>query len=249
MPPKLYIGTSGWNYYDWKDRFYPADSKPREYLAYYSRHFPTTEVNYSFYHLPKPTTYQNWAAQVPDNFVFAVKTSRVITHIRRLKDVADEWQLFLDNASALGRKLGPVLLQFPPSFKKNAGLLAAFLQESPHMQGPTGVRLALEFRHASWFDDEIRELAYTHGSTLALAHSQRYPQASFDPAAPFVYLRLHGPGALFASSYSRSELGAWARQIRGWMASGKSVYIYFNNDFGGYAIENAKALTGLLPDA
>src|SRR5512137_717808 len=101
MNSKVFIGTSGWNYYDWKGCFYPEDVKPKEYLAHYAKHFRTTEVNYSFYHLPKGGTYQNWAAQVPDDFVFAVKASRTITHIRRLKEVTDAWQVFLENASVL----------------------------------------------------------------------------------------------------------------------------------------------------
>lgn len=246
MPANLFIGTSGWNYYDWKGHFYPADLKPKEYLAHYARHFHTTEVNYSFYHLPKITTYQNWAAQVPEDFVFSVKASRAITHIRRLREATEAWQKFLENASVLGRRLGPILLQFPPSFKKNTELLAAFLQESHHLKEFKGLSLAFEFRHASWFDREVCEILKKHVGALVVAHSLRYPQAPFVPTARFVYVRLHGPGALFASSYSEDQLSDWAAQVKCWMASGKSVYVYFNNDFRGYAIENAKTLATLV---
>ncbi len=246
MSAGVFIGTSGWNYYDWKGRFYPEDVKPKEYLSHYAKTFLTTEVNYSFYHLPKPSTYQNWSAQVPDDFVFAVKASRTITHIRRLKEVTEEWRVFRENASALGGKLGPILLQFPPSFRKDTGLLEAFLQAGRGSKRSSAQRLAFEFRHASWFDREICELLAGYQSALVVAHSQRYPQAPYVPTANFVYLRLHGPGALFASLYSEEQLSDWAAQVRSWTASGKSVFVYFNNDFHGYAIENARTLARLV---
>ncbi len=246
MTARLFIGTSGWNYYDWKGPFYPLDLKPKEYLAYYAKYFLTTEVNYSFYHLPKPSTYQNWATQVPADFIFALKASRTITHIRRLKEVGDLWQQFLDNASVLGSKLGPILLQFPPSLRKNIELLAAFLQTRDQPERFKSCRLALEFRHESWFDRETCELLKKHGSALVIAHSQRYPQAPYVPTAHFVYVRLHGPGALFASPYSENQLLEWAAQVRSWLGAGKSVYVYFNNDFHGYALENARTLAQLI---
>lgn len=246
MSAGLFIGTSGWNYYDWKGAFYPPDMRPNEYLTHYAKHFLTTEVNYSFYHLPKPSTYQNWYAQVPDSFTFALKASRTITHIRRLKQVTDPWQQFLENASALNTKLGPILLQFPPSLRKNVELLAAFLQMRHRLEHLKGCSLAFEFRHESWFDRETCELLKKHGSALVIAHSQRYPQAPYVPTARFVYVRLHGPGALFASPYSENQLVEWAAQVRGWLEADKSVYVYFNNDFHGYAPENAKTLAQLI---
>lgn len=247
MAGKLLVGTSGWNYYDWKGFFYPETLKARDYLTHYARHFRTTEVNYSFYHLPKPTTYENWAVQVPEDFIFAIKASRVITHIRRLRDVADIWQKFLENASILGNKLGPILLQFPPSFKRSADLLDGFLEHSAKLKAFRGTRLALEFRHASWYDGETYEILKRHGCALVIAQSERYPQAPYVSTARFVYLRLHGPGALFASSYSQDQLAHWAARIREWMAETESVYVYFNNDFHGYAIENARMLEDLVP--
>ena len=246
MPAKLFVGTSGWNYSDWRERFYPADVKPRQYLTHYATRFHTTEVNYSFYHLPKRSTYENWAAQVPPDFVFALKASRTITHIRRLRDVAELWREFLENASALNDRLGPVLLQFPPSFKKDAQLLAAFLAESSRLDNFGRRRLAFEFRHESWFAAEVYEVLRQHGSALVIAHSERYPQAPFVQTARFVYLRLHGPGALFASAYSEKQLRDWAAEIVKWMNAEKGVHVYFNNDFQGYAIENAVTLSGLI---
>ncbi len=246
MSAKVLIGTSGWNYFDWKGRFYPADLKPKEYLTHYAAQFQTTEVNYSFYHLPRPTTYENWAAQVPPDFIFAVKASRTITHIRRLRDAADLWREFLENALALGDRLGPILLQFPPSFKRDVELLADFFRESRRIRQFEGQSLAFEFRHDSWFVTEILELLRKHASAMVIAHSQRYPQASYAPTAPFVYLRLHGPGALFASEYSEKDLCEWAARIRKWLEASRKVYVYFNNDFHGYAVKNARTLAALL---
>jgi uncharacterized protein YecE (DUF72 family) len=247
MPAKgeLRVGTSGWNYGDWRGIFYPDSIKSAEYLSFYARHFDTTEINYSFYHLPRPSTYEKWAAQTPEKFLFAVKASRVITHIRRLVDVGEEWRRFVESALALGSKLGPVLLQLPPSLKADRERLAAFLREARAVKGARGLRLAFEFRHGTWFEPDICELLHKHQAALVVAQSERYPQAPMTPTAPFVYLRFHGPGALFASKYSEQELEEWAERIRKWRAAGLTVFAYFNNDFHGYAIENARRLREL----
>jgi len=244
-PERLRVGTSGWNYGDWKGLFYPQDVRSRDYLAYYARHFDTTEVNYSFYHLPRPSTYQNWAAQVPDDFIFAVKASRFITHIKRLVDVEDAWKQFLDNASELGPRLGPILLQFPPSFRLNLDLLAGFLKLSRRLIGKRPVKLALEFRHASCFDPQVCELLRQHDAALVVAQSERYPQALTTPTASFAYLRFHGPGRLFASLYSEAGLKPWGALVRGYLTAGLPAYAYFNNDFHGYALTNARHLLSL----
>jgi uncharacterized protein YecE (DUF72 family) len=238
----LRIGASGWSYSDWKGIFYPEGLRSQDFLSFYAARFNTTEVNYSFYHQPRRSTYENWSAQTPEDFQFAVKASRLITHVRRLRGVEEEWQEFLSRASALGGKLGPVLLQFPPSMRADGKLLRRFL-EAPR---PCPVRLACEFRHASWFDPEICELLREKQVALVVAHSERYPQAPALPAAPFFYLRFHGPGQLFSSKYSEEELKPWAVRIRGWLAAGRSVYAYFNNDFQGYAIANAETLRRLV---
>ncbi len=238
----LRVGTSGWTYGDWKGRFYPEDLKPAEYLTWYARRFDTTEINYSFYHLPQPKTFEKWAAQTPEKFVFAVKVSRFITHIQRLEDVREPWEKFLERAAHLGRKLGPLLLQFPPSFRADPARLEAFLETSRELGAR---RLAFEFRHASWFVPEVASLLAGHDAALVIAHSSRYPCAPPEATASFVYLRFHGPRELFASRYSEAELEEWAERIRGWRREGRSVYAYFNNDRFGYAIENAEMLAGL----
>lgn len=239
---ELRIGTSGWTYGDWKGRFYPEDLKPADYLSWYAQRFDTTEINYSFYHLPLAKTFEKWAAQTPDKFVFAVKVSRYITHILRLEGVREAWEKFLDRASHLGGKLGPLLLQLPPSFRADPVRLEAFLETSRQLGAR---RLAFEFRHASWFVPEIAALLSKHDAALVIAHSSRYPCPPPQATASFVYLRFHGPKELFASRYSEAELAEWAKHIRAWRREGRSVYAYFNNDWYGYAIENAEMLARL----
>jgi uncharacterized protein YecE (DUF72 family) len=242
----VYIGTSGWVYSDWQERFYPADLPSKERLSFYARNFETTEVNYSFYHIPRPATYRNWAAQVPEKFLFAVKAHRSITHIRRLKNAFGVWQEFLENALELGAKLGPILLQLPPSFRADASLLESLFSGIRKKVLMPGLRLAIEFRHASWFEPEILDLMRTYSTCLVMAHSARYPMAPNEATADFVYIRLHGPGQMFASTYSLKELESWARTIRLWAKRGKIVFVYFNNDFHAGAVENAKALSSMI---
>jgi uncharacterized protein YecE (DUF72 family) len=244
--PELRIGTSGWNYGDWQGRFYPPEVRSKSYLEWYARHFNTVEVNYSFYHLPRPTTYVNWAGQVAPDFVFAVKASRFITHIKRLSETEEEWRRFLESAWTLEEKLGPVLLQFPPSLKINTELLASFLQASRELTRSRRVKLAFEFRHKTWFEPEVYEILHKYHAVLVIAQSDRYPQGPPLSTGPFMYLRFHGPGRLFASSYSEEQLKGWRDPIRSWLSEGRSVYVYFNNDFQGYAIENAKLLRTLI---
>jgi len=238
---RILIGTSGWTYPSWRGTFYPEDLPSRRYLEFYAQEFPTTEVNYSFYHLPKPETYAKWAAQVPKGFVFSVKASRLITHTKRLKDVEEPWETFVGNARSLGAHLGPILLQFPPSFRCNLGRLATFLK----MAGSSRVRLVFEFRHASWFVEEVYRLLSRHEAALCIADSPGYPRRDV-LTAEFTYLRFHGRTQLFASRYSTAELAEEARKIRRYLRGGIDVYAYFNNDAQGYAVENARMLRRLL---
>lgn len=243
---RLYVGTSGWNYPDWREEFYPPGLKARDYLGYYARHFRTVEVNYSFYHQPTPRTYRHWAAQVPDDFVFALKASRFITHIRRLRDAGDAWRRFVDNALELGERLGPVLLQLPPSLRPDPGVLEAFLEEHAQLEGGRKIRLALEFRHAGWFEEKVYALLRVHGAALVRGHSQRYPLAPPEETADFIYLRFHGPGRLFASSYTDEALAEWAARIRQSLKRRNAAFAYFNNDFQGFALRNARTLLQMV---
>jgi uncharacterized protein YecE (DUF72 family) len=241
-----FVGTSGWTYSSWKGAFYPEDLPSHRYLEFYARAFDTTEVNYSFYHLPRPTTYEKWAAQVPEDFVFAVKASRFITHIKRLIDVEEAWSKFLKNALSLGNHLGPVLFQFPASFHCDLSRLSVFLEMARRLAPEAyPLRLVFEFRHPSWFSDETYRLLKGHNAALCIADSPDYPRQDL-VTADFVYLRFHGRTRLFASSYTEAELAEEARKIEGYLREGLDVFAYFNNDAEGYAVENARMLRRLV---
>jgi uncharacterized protein YecE (DUF72 family) len=243
---RILVGTSGWTYGSWRGTFYPEALPRRRYLEFYAREFPTTEVNYSFYHLPTPQTYANWAAQVPDGFLFALKASRLITHTKRLHEVEEAWRRFVQHAQALGPHLGPILLQLPPRFPKDAGRLADFLAMA-QATSPTP-RLAFEFRHESWFADDLYQLLSRHGAALCIADAPAFPRRDVC-TADFAYLRFHGRTELFASSYSEAELADEARLMRGFVRQGLDVYAYFNNDARGHAVHNARQLRALLAAA
>lgn len=245
---KLLIGTSGWTYASWKGPFYPKDLPSRDFLSFYAAEFPTTEVNYSFYHLPKPSTYERWRTLAPDGFVFAVKASRFITHIKRLNDVADAWRTFLQNASVLGSHLGPILFQFPPSFRVDQDRLRAFLsivQKTARKSHP--LRLVCEFRHDSWFTDTIYRLLQRHGVALCIADGSKYARRDVI-TTDFTYIRYHGRNKMFASDYTDKELSEEAARIRRYRREKLDVYVYFNNDASGYAIKNARSLSALTAE-
>jgi Uncharacterized conserved protein len=242
----LHVGTSGWVYRDWNGIFYPESLSSKDKLKYFSQHFKTTEVNYSFYHLPRPETYQNWYNQTPQDFVFAVKSSRFISHIKQLKGVKTAWKQFLKNALHLKEKLGPILFQFPPSFKatsENVRRLGEFLE----FAGSPNLRFALEFRHETWCDEGIYRILRKYNSAWVVSDSPRYPKAE-EVTADFVYVRMHGSKVLFSSKYTDEELAALSRSVRGWLNGGLDVYTYFNNDFHGHAIQDVKELLRLLTE-
>ncbi|MEW5899538.1 MAG: DUF72 domain-containing protein [Bacillota bacterium] len=244
----LYLGTSGWAYGHWRQVFYPADLPAKDRLQYYAQHFPTTEVNYSFYHLPRPSTYRKWYNETPAGFVFAVKASRFITHIKKLKEVEEAWTKFIEHALHLKEKLGPVLFQFPPGFSaQNEEIIGlreflALINSRPGRK----LRFAFEFRHKSWCCQQVYDLLRGYNAAWVIADSSRYPKAKA-VTADFIYVRMHGPQAMFGSAYSSEELGELAREIKEWLSAGLDVYVYFNNDFHGYAIANARELTAKLP--
>ena len=240
---KLFIGTSGWNYSGWREIFYPKNLKSQDFLRFYSSQFKTVEVNYSFYHLPKPTTCIKWYNQTPKDFVFSVKASRFITHIKRLKGVKISWRKFLENALNLKEKLGPILFQFPPNFKateENIKRLENFLSILSKK-----LKFAFEFRHQSWCEEKIYKLLRKNKVGWVIADSSRYPKAEA-VTADFIYIRMHGPKELFASKYPRKEIKNLASKIKKWLKQDLDVYVYFNNDAMGYAVENAKALIALV---
>ena len=241
---KLYIGTSGWVYDDWQGVFYPKGLPSKDKLKYFSKHFKTAEINYSFYHLPRTSTYQKWYWETPADFIFAVKVSRFITHIKRLKNVRSAWKQFIKNTLYLKEKLGPILFQFPPSFKstgENIKRLEGFLKFIKGFK----LRYAFEFRHKSWCDKEFYNLLKKYAVAWVIADSPSYPKAEV-VTADFVYVRMHGSETLFVSKYTEKELKELALKIKKWLKQKLDVYCYFNNDYKGFAIENSKILTSFL---
>lgn len=241
---KLYIGTSGWIYPHWEKIFYPQGLESKDRLRYFSQYFKTTEINYSFYHLPRASSYQNWYSQTPRGFIFALKASRFITHIKRLKGVKEAWKIFFRNALYLKEKLGPILFQFPPSFqanRENLKRLESFLREiNKPLFGARNPSYAFEFRHRSWCQEKTYCFLKNYKAAWVIADSPSYPRAEA-VTADFIYLRMHGSKVLFSSNYPDEELKDWAKKIKRWLKIG-DVYVYFNNDAYGYAIKNAKTL-------
>lgn len=230
----VFIGTSGWQYRDWRERFYPKEVAQRSWLEYYVERFQTVESNNAFYQLPKPETFAAWAARTPVDFIMAVKMSRYLTHIKRLREPQEPVQRFMDHASNLGAKLGPVLIQLPPTLKADLGLLDDALDRFPG-----SVRIAVEFRHTTWFTQETRKLLERHSAALCLADRWSKPVTALWRTTEWTYLRLHEGAATPHPCYGRSSLRTWARRLaREW--GDNDVFVYFNNDPGGCALRDAR---------
>jgi uncharacterized protein YecE (DUF72 family) len=242
---RLFVGTSGWNYASWRGVLYPEDLPPRQWLAYYARHFNSVELNYSFYHLPRRQTYENWLSQIPDGFELTIKVWRAISQAH-LAGVEERWRTFVEPALVMGGKLGPFLLQLPPSFKatpERLDRLDHFLKLAARTRS---ARIAVEFRHSSCFAPEVIDLLRRRGAALVIANSSRYPSPEPAATAPFVYFRFHGPREMFASSYTDAELREWSGHLRKFLQEGRDAYAYFNNDVEGYAVGNARTLARMV---
>ena len=237
---ELRIGTSGWHYKHWLGRYYPEGLKPAEMLDWYAHDFDTVELNNTFYHLPKETSLDTWRSSTPASFRFAVKGSRFITHMIKLKDAARGLGNFLPLAERLGRKLGPILWQLPPGWNVNFERLEELLSELPR-----GHRYAFELRNRSWMNDKIYELLRKYDAAFCIYELAGY-HSPFETTASWTYVRLHGPTASkYAGSYSDAQLAAWAKRIDGWRSTMKAVYVYFDNDDSAYAVNNALTLKRL----
>lgn len=237
---KIYIGTSGWTYEHWQRVFYPSDLPRTKRLDYYTHNFNTVELNASFYHLPKPETFYNWQKQTPKDFIFAVKASRYITHIKKLKNCKEPWKRFIDSAKELNGKLGPILFQLPPFLKINLENLGKFLKTLPKKYS-----YVLEPRHESWFCEDLYKILKKHRVALCVADSPYWPCKEIITSS-FIYLRFHGGTDLYGSNYSKKELKDWAEKIKKWKNKKMDIYAYFNNDACGYAVVNAKQLKQIL---
>lgn len=236
----VHIGTSGWTYGHWKGIFYPEDQPKARWLEYYAREFDTVELNATFYRLPNKTTFEKWFKRTPEGFLWSLKASRYITHVKRLKDVREPLDRFYHSASRLGSKLGPLLFQLPPSLTYDAHLMESFLARLD-----PSFRHAVEIRHSSWLTSEFfTQLQHKNTAFCISDTAGRYPYQE-EITADFVYIRLHGSRKLYASEYTKEELEIWAKKIQDW---GRETFVYFDNDFGGYAVRNAKMLKKLLAD-
>jgi uncharacterized protein YecE (DUF72 family) len=236
----LRVGTSGWQYKDWRGRFYPDGLPQRLWLEHYATEFPTVELNNAFYRLPERATFEAWRARTPPHFVMAVKVSRYLTHIKRLRDPQEPVARFLDRARGLGDKLGPVLLQLPPTLRADAAALDAVLTLFP-----AEVRVAVEPRHRTWWTDEVRQTLERHNAALCWADRDGRPIAPLWRTADFGYLRLHHGRAEPRPRYGRRALASWVSRLRDCYPDGVDTYVFFNNDPGGAAIVDARIFLAL----
>ncbi|MBD3208304.1 MAG: DUF72 domain-containing protein [Candidatus Nealsonbacteria bacterium] len=236
MKSSCYIGTSGWMYDHWKEEFYPPEISSDEMLAFFGRHFKTVEVNNIFYQKPDRKKILGWKESVPDDFTFAIKANRYITHMKNLKDVKEPVSELLSVLRGLGKKLGPVLFQLPPQWHINAPRIKSFLNILPK-----GFRYAMEFRHDSWYDKEIFKSLRERNIAFCI-HDHKDAPSPEKVTADFIYLRLHGPGGYYSSKYTDEQLSRWSEKIKKWLSEGKDIYAYFNNDTSGYAIRNSDQL-------
>lgn len=235
---QVHVGTSGWNYDHWRGPFYPEGLTRAKWLGHYAGIFSTVEVNATFYRSMRASTFEKWRSSTPDGFVWAVKASRFITHIRRLRDTEDSLARFLESLAPLGEKLGPILFQLPPSLAFEDGMVRSFCRLLP-----PGGRYTIEARHGSWSCEEALSCLKDMNVAWCISDTAgRYPYREA-LTAEFTYIRLHGSRRLYASSYSEDELRAWASRIRSW---GLDTYLYFDNDALGYAPANAQRIMEML---
>jgi uncharacterized protein YecE (DUF72 family) len=237
---QVWVGTSGYVYRHWRAGvFYPPDLRAREELAWYGSRFRTVELNNPFYRLPSRETFARWSEQTPDDFLFAVKVSRFVSHVKRLREASDPLALLLERASPLGAKLGPLLVQLPPQFHLDLARLEEFLASLPE-----GNRWVLEVRHPSWQVPAVYAALGQRGVALCVPVGGRV-QPDLVTTAPFTYLRMHA-GSAPGGGFGEEQLRPWAARIRALWRSGKEVFVYFNNDWEGHAVRDALRLRELL---
>ena len=236
----VHIGTSGWHYRHWCGPFYPEKLPAAKMLDYYAERFDTVEVNSSFYRLPLESGLANWRDSTPKDFCFAVKGSRFLTHMKKLKDPEPGVQKFFARVDLLERKLGPVVFQLPPWWEANPERLEGFLRALPRRR-----RYAFELRNETWRTDEIYRILRRHNAAFCIFEIAG-TFSGLEVTADFTYVRLHGPGGAYQGSYSAETLEAWAERIRGWQRGLRAIHIYFDNDQAAYAVENALELKRML---
>jgi uncharacterized protein YecE (DUF72 family) len=230
---QLWVGTSGFQYAEWKGNFYPEDLPASKMLPFYAERFSTTEINYTFHRIPAPKTIDNWKALTPEKFRFALKAPQRITHFAKLRDCADTLGYFCQIISGLGQRLGPVLFQLPPNFRKDAAVLNSFLRELP------SIRAAFEFRHDSWFDDEIFEILKSRNIALCIADTEKLETPTVT-TADYGYLRLR------REDYEKSDVERWAKFTREQEARWRDVFVYFKHEESGIGPKLAAQMMQIL---
>jgi uncharacterized protein YecE (DUF72 family) len=235
------VGCSGWNYGHWRERVYPKGVPARRWLEYYATLLDTVEVNATFYRLPNRSAVAGWVEQTPSDFVFAVKASRYLTHLKRLTDLGSGVERFYERIEPLveGGKLGPVLWQLPENFHRNDERLSEALEAVPPG------RHAFEFRHPSWFVEDVYALLREHGAALVIGDHPQRPFQTHELTADWTFLRFHHGSRGRNGNYSERELQTWKRRIDRWRQQA-DVYAYFNNDWEGYAVRNGLWLSARL---
>ena len=250
MKADLYIGTSGWHYNDWIGKFYPQEITGYNELKYHAQHFNTVENNSSFYRISKESTYKTWDRMTPQGYKFSIKVNRAVTHEAKLEltdDVMEKVNYILGSTQVLGDKLGAIVIQLPASFRFDLPKLEKFLMFFRQRVDAQKYRfdMAVEFRNKYWLVDETYTVLRKYNVALVAGQSSRYPLAR-EITADIAYIRMHGPDKLFASKYTAEQLAEWSDYIKQISKQVKRIYVYFNNDFYGYAIENAKELADIL---
>ena len=241
MAAEIRIGTSGYHYKDWVGRYYPEGMKSSQMLAHYLRDFDTVELNNTFYQLPNESTFDAWRDNTPRDFLYAVKGSRFITHMIKLKDAQRGLTNFMPRAERLGAKLGPILWQLPPHWKVNVERLEEFLSLLPKKH-----RYTFELRNETWMTDEVLDVLRKHNAAFCIYELAGY-QSPMEITADWTYVRLHGPTSFkYQGSYSDEQLAEWADRIRAWSRKLKAIYVYFDNDDSAYAVYNAITLKRML---
>lgn len=238
---KVHIGTSGWHYKHWIGKFYPDGTKPPQFRDHYLKHFKTVELNSPFYHLPSFETFKGWREATPSDFIFAVKASRFITHMKKLKEPQTSFDNFIKNADGLEEKLGPILFQLPPGWAFNEERFRDFLDVLPK----NSYRYTFEFRNHTWYNDTVCELLEKNNISFCI-YELEYHQSPQLVTADFVYVRLHGPETKYAGNYSYKTMEYWAEKCQEWQNQNKDIYIYFDNDQDAYAAFNAQTLINLV---
>jgi len=241
MTADIRIGTSGFHYKHWIGRYYPAGIKPANMLAHYLRDFDTVELNNTFYRLPETASFDAWRNAAPPGFIYAVKGSRFLTHMVKLKDPERGLVNFIPRAERLRQKLGPILWQLPPKWNLNLERLEEFLQKLPRAH-----RYAFELRNETWMTDEVYDLLRKYNAAFCIYELAGY-HTPFLVTADWTYIRLHGPTQLkYQGSYTDAQLEVWAERIREWSRTMKAIYVYFDNDDSAYAVHNALTLKRLV---